>query len=117
MLGISIGLNAVSSHATCTAVWVAMTALFCACLASIQTLGKIGWLAWIGIICILISSMSSSRLRVLTNIVVFTLTISVGFQDRPAAAPIAGEFVSNLKLFGKPTFLEAASSLATLVFM
>jgi hypothetical protein len=56
MLGISIGLNAVSSHATCTAVYVAIAAIVAFALASIQTLGRISWLAWLGLFCILTSS-------------------------------------------------------------
>lgn len=56
MLGISIGLNAVSSHATCTAVYVAVAAIVAFLFASIQTLGRISWLAWVGLFCILTSS-------------------------------------------------------------
>lgn len=40
MLGISIGFNAVSSHGTCTAVFVAVAAVIGFGLSSIQTLGK-----------------------------------------------------------------------------
>lgn len=53
MLGISIGLNAVSSHAACTAIFVALAAVVGFMLSSIQTLGRITWLAWIGLVCIL----------------------------------------------------------------
>lgn len=60
MLGISIGLNAVSTHGTCTAVFVAVAAIVGFLFGSIQTLGRISWLAWIGLICILSSSLSSS---------------------------------------------------------
>jgi hypothetical protein len=56
MLGISIGLNAVSSHGTCTAVFVAAAAIAAFCLGSIRTLGRISWLAWVGLASILISS-------------------------------------------------------------
>lgn len=56
MLAISIGLNAVSSHATCTAVYVAIAAVAAFFLSSIQTLGRISWLAWVGLSCILTSS-------------------------------------------------------------
>lgn len=56
MLGISIALNAVSSHATCTAVYVAVAAVIAFLFGSIQTLGRISWLAWIGLFCILTSS-------------------------------------------------------------
>lgn len=56
MLGLSIALNSVSSHATCTAVYVAVAAVAGIAFASIRTLGKISWLAWIGLTCILIAS-------------------------------------------------------------
>jgi hypothetical protein len=58
MLGISIGLNSLSVHGTCTAVFVAVAAIAGFCLASIQTLGKLGWLAWLGLFGILSSSTS-----------------------------------------------------------
>lgn len=56
MLGISIGLNSVSTHAACTAVFVAVAAILGFFFASIRTLGKIGWLAWIGLVCIMTAS-------------------------------------------------------------
>ncbi|RBA11006.1 hypothetical protein FPRO05_14301 [Fusarium proliferatum] len=102
MLGISIGLNAVSEHGTCTAAFVAVAAIVAIGLSSIRTLGKIQWLAWIGIICIIIS--------------VFILTVAVGIQDRPSAAPSTGQWKSDYKLFGNPTFMEAATALTTFVF-
>jgi hypothetical protein len=58
MLGISIGLNAVSSHATCTAVFVVVAACCGFIFGSIRTLGRISWLAWIGLACIVISGTS-----------------------------------------------------------
>ncbi|KAM0257463.1 hypothetical protein ACHAPA_011723 [Fusarium lateritium] len=102
MLGISICLNAVSEHGTCTAAFVAVAAIAAIGLSSIRTLGKIQWLAWIGIVCIIIS--------------VFILTVAVGLQDRPSAAPSAGPWKSDYKLFGTPTFMEAATALTTFVF-
>lgn len=56
MLGLSIGLNAVSMHGTCTAVFVAVAAILGFAFGSIQTLGRISWLAWVGLTCILTSS-------------------------------------------------------------
>jgi hypothetical protein len=58
MLGISIGLNAVSSHGACTAIFVAIAAVVGFGLGSIQTLHKISWLAWVGLVCILTASKS-----------------------------------------------------------
>lgn len=62
MLGLSIAFNAVSSHATCTAVYVAVAAIAGIGFGSIRTLGKISWLAWVGLICILLASKISSLL-------------------------------------------------------
>jgi hypothetical protein len=55
MLSTSIGLNAVSAHGTCTAVFVAVAAIASFMLASIRTLGKIQWTAWIGLACIFVA--------------------------------------------------------------
>lgn len=56
MLSISTGLNALSNHGTCTAIFVAIAG---EALASIPTLEKISWLAWIGVTCILSVSASA----------------------------------------------------------
>ncbi|KAL4931494.1 uncharacterized protein BDV17DRAFT_280056 [Aspergillus undulatus] len=83
ILGISIGLNAVSTHATCTAVSVAVAAI-------------VGFL------------MTSVRYtdHILTLSVVI-VTIAVGVQDRPAAAPrTEGPWVSDWRVAGNPTFTE-----------
>lgn len=60
ILGISIGLNAVSTHAICTAAFVGVAAVVGLACSSIQTLGRITWLAWIGLPSIIISGELSS---------------------------------------------------------
>lgn len=55
MLSVSIGFNAVSNHGTCTAVFVAVAAITGFIFASIRTLGKLSWLAWLGLICVISS--------------------------------------------------------------
>lgn len=50
------------------------------------------------------------------TVVVVTVTIAVSLQDRPAAAPQFGPWESDFKLFGTPTFVEAAAALSSLVF-
>ncbi|WWC85648.1 uncharacterized protein L201_000514 [Kwoniella dendrophila CBS 6074] len=103
MLSISISFNALSEHGACTAVFVAVAAIIAFSVSSIRTLGKISFLAWIGLVSILVA--------------IFTLTVSVGVQDRPAAAPITAEpFESDFKLFNKPTFVNAISAISSLVF-
>lgn len=58
MLGSSIALNAVSTHGTCTAVFVVIAAVVGFSFGSIQTLGRMSWLAWTGLTCILTASES-----------------------------------------------------------
>ncbi|CAH0046100.1 unnamed protein product [Clonostachys solani] len=100
-LGISIGLNSVSSHAACTAVFVAVAAVLGFAFSSIRTLGRIGWLAWIGLFCILTA--------------IFCVTIAVGVQDRPAAAP-EGPWGSNYKIIGSPNFVDGISAVSSHIF-
>jgi hypothetical protein len=102
MLGISIALNSLSDHATCTAVFVAAAAAIGFLLASIQTLGQISWLAWIGLFGILSA--------------IFTLTVAVGVQDRPAAAPKDGVFVSDYHIVNDSGWSASISACSSLVF-
>jgi len=103
MLGISTALNALSSHGACTAVFVAVAAIIGFGLGSIQTLGRISWLAWIGVVSILSA--------------ILILTISVGIEDRPSAAPQPpAPWQSDYVLFGSPTAAEAFAALSSIVF-
>ncbi|KAH6988408.1 transmembrane amino acid transporter protein-domain-containing protein, partial [Ilyonectria destructans] len=97
MLSVSIGLNAVSSHGTCTAIFMVVAAITGFIFASIRTLGRISWLAWVGLVCIISS--------------VIIITIAVGVQDRPASAPKDAVWVSDYKLFNTPSFTEAISAI------
>ncbi|KAI8674457.1 Aa-trans domain-containing protein [Fusarium keratoplasticum] len=102
MLGISIGLNAVSMHGTCTAVFVAVAAMVGGSFASIRTLGRMSWLALVGVTSLVIA--------------IVMVTIAVGVQDRPAAAPKEGPFKSDFKVVGNPSFADAVSAISTFVF-
>ncbi|KAM5361780.1 hypothetical protein ACJZ2D_012894 [Fusarium nematophilum] len=102
MLGISIGLNAVSMHGTCTAVFVAVAALVGGAFACIRTLGKMSWLALVGVTSLVIA--------------IVMVTIAVGVQDRPTAAPKTGPFESDFKVVGNPSFAEVVTAISTFVF-
>ncbi|KAL2839538.1 transmembrane amino acid transporter protein-domain-containing protein [Aspergillus pseudodeflectus] len=102
MLSISIGLNAVSTHATCTAVFVAVAAIIGFGFGSIRTLGKFTLLAWVGLICILTA--------------ILAVTIAVGIQDRPASAPQEGNWSSDYKITSNPSFTEAITAVSSLIF-
>ncbi|KAJ4264534.1 hypothetical protein NW762_005736 [Fusarium torreyae] len=102
MLSLSISLNALSSHGACTAIFVAVSFVAVFVLSSIRTLGRITWLAIVGVVCIITA--------------VFVVTIAVGVQDRPPAAPQDGEWKSDFKLFGNPSFAQGVSAVTTLIF-
>jgi hypothetical protein len=102
ILGISTGLNALSTHGTCTAVFVAVAAIVGFSLGSIQTLGRISWLAWIGVVSILSA--------------IITLTVSVGVQDRPSLAPQTGPWQSDYHLFRSPKPADAFAAVSSIVF-
>ncbi|RSL55341.1 hypothetical protein CEP54_009426 [Fusarium duplospermum] len=102
MLGISIGLNAVSMHGTCIAVFVVLAAIVGGSFASIRTLGKMSWLALVGVTSLVIA--------------IVMVTIAVGVQDRPAAAPKDGPFKSDSKIVANPSLADAVLAILTFVF-
>jgi amino acid permease len=102
LVGISTSLNAVSTHGTCTAVFVAVAAVAGFLFGSIRTLSKVTWIGWVGIFSIMAS--------------ILTLTIAVGVQDRPNDAPQTGPWDKELQVFGKPTFAQAMSAINGIVF-
>ncbi|KAL6925148.1 hypothetical protein FSST1_002422 [Fusarium sambucinum] len=103
MLGISIAFNAVSMHAACTAIFVAIAAALTFSFASIRTLGKIGWLAWIGLACIMTS--------------ILTVTVAVTLEDQPHSIPDSyGGWKTDWKLFGNPSIHQAFSAIGCQVF-
>jgi hypothetical protein len=59
-LAVSISLNAVSSHATCTMVFVAIATIAAALVASLQTLHRISYISWIGVFSIIAAGLSPS---------------------------------------------------------
>ncbi|KAE8407775.1 transmembrane amino acid transporter protein-domain-containing protein [Aspergillus pseudonomiae] len=101
ILGISIGFNAVSTHALCTAIFVVIAAIPGFLFSSIRTLGKITWLAWIGLPCILTA--------------ILIVTVAVGIQDHPAAAP-PGVWVSDFKVVNTPGFTKGITAVSAIVF-
>jgi 1,4-dihydroxy-2-naphthoate octaprenyltransferase len=60
MLSVSIGLNAVSTHGACTAIFVAVAATVGIAIGSVHTLGRLTWLAWVGVVCVVVASTYTS---------------------------------------------------------
>ncbi|KAI5480311.1 hypothetical protein MNV49_001270 [Pseudohyphozyma bogoriensis] len=102
LLTISIGLNYLSNHGTCTVVFTLIAACFLWGTSSIRTLSKVGWIMYIGAACILIA--------------LGTLVIAVGVEDRPSAAPATGPWSKDLQVVAKPSFIDAMNIISTLTF-
>lgn len=118
MVGVSIAFNAVTGGAHCTAIWVALAAVIGVCCGSIRTLSRIAWLAWIGMFSIMTASeFELYPLKHLPNKDSVTIvTIAVGLQDRPAAAPQEGIFQSDYQIFSNPTTPSAFMAVSALIF-
>ncbi|GHJ84929.1 hypothetical protein NliqN6_1331 [Naganishia liquefaciens] len=102
-VAISIAFNAITTHATCTVVWVVIAAVGTFALASIQTLNKVGIVSWIGFISVMAAIM--------------IITVAVGIQDRPVTAPQVGPWDKNISAFNSEgTLLGAMAAVSTVVF-
>ena len=55
LLSISIALNSISLHGTCTAVFMVVAMICAFLLASIQTLEKISWITYAGFVSLVVS--------------------------------------------------------------
>ena len=100
ILGVSIGLNALSTHGACT-VWFSFVAtVIVAGCASVRKFYSIGWLTWAGFISIFAA--------------VFIVVIAVTTRDRPAGAPQTGDFELGYFVIGHPTFIAGITASATI---
>ncbi|GAA6006488.1 uncharacterized protein JCM10292_003791 [Rhodotorula paludigena] len=101
-LGISVALNAISLHATCTAVYVAVAAVVTFPFASLRTMGSVKWVGWVGLASMIVSIM--------------LVTIAIPAGGRPSLAPQTGPLDLEIVIWGKPTFAEAMNAISNLVF-
>ncbi|THV89634.1 hypothetical protein D6D26_09696 [Aureobasidium pullulans] len=90
IIGVSIGINALSHHAACSVWWAVLATVFVALAASVRKFHQIGWLTWIGFASIFIA--------------VFILVIAVTTRDRPAAAPQTGDYEFGFYAIAYPSF-------------
>ncbi|QDS70395.1 hypothetical protein FKW77_009309 [Venturia effusa] len=90
ILGVSIALNALSSHAACTVWWSLVATIVVIATASVRKFQKIGWLTWAGFVSIYVA--------------VFIVVIGVTTRDRPALAPQTGDFDLGYHAIANPTF-------------
>jgi hypothetical protein len=98
MLGFTIALNAVSTHATCTVVFAVVSYIVITTVASIRKISHLAWFTWVGFFSVVIAVM----------IVVIAVTI----PDRPHSAPQTGPFELGFSALpaAKTTFTTAFSA-------
>ena len=102
MLTVSVALNALSEHGTCTMVFLAVT-----CAASFfigtafRSLEKVSWLSWIGVAGIIVS--------------IWITAIACLAQSRPAVAP-PGPLDLGIRVLPQTTFPKAMSAIANQLF-
>lgn len=87
----AVGLNALSNHSQCTAVFGLVAAILITACSSIRTFSRLGWLTWFGMI------------TFVTGVIVFTVAVTQ--QDRPAAAPQSGDFDLGWVAIAFPPFV------------
>jgi len=100
ILGVSIGLNALSTHAACTVWWSFIATIVVAATASVRKFHNIGILTWAGFVSIFTA--------------VFIVVVAVTTLDRPAAAPQTGDFELGYVVIGHPTFSAGIVASATI---
>ncbi|KAL6351938.1 hypothetical protein LRP88_14750 [Fusarium phalaenopsidis] len=100
VLGSSVALNALSTHALCTNWFLLVAAVAIFFLASVRKFEKIAWLTWVGFLSIFIA--------------VFIVVVGVTTRDRPTAAPQTGDYEFGYYIINHPTFINSITSLATI---
>jgi Transmembrane amino acid transporter protein len=100
ILGVSVGLNALSTHAACTVWWSFIATIVVTVAASVRKFHQIGWLTWAGFISIFIA--------------VFIVVVAVTTQDRPASDPQTGDYELGYFVIAHPTFIAGITASATI---
>lgn len=100
IIGVSTGLNALSTHAACTNWWAFLaTCVICAA-ASVRKFEKVAWLTWAGFASIFIA--------------VLIIVVAVTTRDRPAAAPQSGPYELGYHAIAYPSFAAGMVASATI---
>ena len=100
IIGLSVGLNALSDHAACTVWWVFLSTVVIIAGASIRKFDKIGWLTWAGFVSIYVA--------------VFIVVVGVTTRDRPSAAPQTGDFDLGYHAVAYPGFIVGITATCTI---
>src|SRR5687767_2152331 len=108
-IGLAQGFQVLSSRHVCSVVWTLVAAICTGLLASIQTLGKLAILTWIGFasiftaVFIIVYVLLSQTISQLQPCWLTCYSVGVTQVDRPAAAPQEGPFDMEVLAVGSPS--------------
>ncbi|GJN87102.1 hypothetical protein Rhopal_000047-T1 [Rhodotorula paludigena] len=102
LLSLTTSLNAMSMHATCTAVFVVVSAAVVLPFALLPKLSDIKWVSWVALV------------SILSAVLLVTIAIPVG--GRPALAPPEGPWSADFRAVGNPSFAQAMNAISNLLF-
>lgn len=103
MLTVSVALNTLSEHGTCTMVFLGVTCAATFLVGTVfRSLEKVSWISWIGVAGIIIS--------------IWIVAIACLTQDRPAEAPSSGSIDRDIRVLPKTTFSQAMAAIANQLF-
>lgn len=98
--GATTGLNALSTHATCTNWFSLIITVAIMIIASFRRFEELTWISWAGFVSVFSA--------------VLIVVIGVTLRDRPAAAPQTGDFELGYTVFAHPSFIQGITAAATI---
>ncbi|KAI1848471.1 hypothetical protein JX265_008747 [Neoarthrinium moseri] len=101
ILGLSIALNAVTHHGTCTVLFAFVSYIVVATIGSIRKIEKTAWVTWVGFISIVAAIM--------------VVLIATAIRGRPAAAPAIGDYELGFSAFPSSAVTFSSAWSASLI--
>ncbi|ETS86274.1 hypothetical protein PFICI_00102 [Pestalotiopsis fici W106-1] len=101
ILGLSIALNAVTHHGTCTVLFAFVSYIVVSTIGSIRKIEKTAWITWVGFISIVVA--------------ILVVLIATAIRDRPASAPATGDYDLGFSAFPSSSVTFASAWSASLI--
>ncbi|KAF7538488.1 hypothetical protein G7054_g2889 [Neopestalotiopsis clavispora] len=101
ILGLSIALNAVTHHGTCTVLFAFVSYIVVATIGSIRKIEKTAWITWVGFVSIVVA--------------ILVVLIATAIRDRPASAPATGDYELGFSAFPSSSVTFASAWSASLI--
>jgi hypothetical protein len=100
LLGTSIAFNALSEHGACSVWFSFVSACLIICFSSIRKFDRMTWPMTVAFMCVMGG--------------ILAVVIGVTLRDRPAAAPVSGDFDLGFHAVSNPSFAAGITATATI---